>query len=753
MYNILFGFFVLAFVGFSHAQQTLEFGTMTYHELTTTSEVDSFTFEFSGTPGEMIILRMIEQVGSNLQPQLTLMSPSGEQLNTTWNQGPIIEFAPKLPLTGTYKIYAQSFGGEETGAYALSLQRTVTPPGAKDISINGTVFTDTLDVIGEINAYNLNFDGVQGEKVMFRLYENVPSDIQPQMIITDPSGKIIHNSWGQVRVEVWIDMPLKGTYYMLISSLNGQLTGNYNLFMQNSIQTSNVQEISDYGVFMVDTIKTKEQVLTYTMNYNGSVGETVNFRLYEKAPSDIQPQLVIFDPSGTAVINAWGQVGVDQTVAMPSNGIYTFWVSTLSGATSGEFFLYMQRTVKPGNTKEISASNTFIDDFTFIGELHTYEIQIPAGVGENLSITMAEKSPSDLQPQITLFSPSGSQLGTTWGQTEATINVQVTEPGAHTLWVDNLNNNLTGTYELTVDLPAVNLDSLPNLYRVEDIPDDQGGWVNVHFTRSTYDTDTSENGPERYTVEINDGTGWTAVETTVAFGKDNYTVLVPTTKDSTDESNGLIDFRVIAGMEEGNFVSNSATGYSVDNLHPSVPNLLLLQLTAQLYVKLDWLPIADDDFRYFKILRRTESANFELLATTTDTTFTDQSVVPGTTYEYVIVSVDHSGNESLESNKLSQLVSNIANDNVIPGDYALKQNYPNPFNPETQIAFDLPGSEFVTIDIYNSKGQKVESLVNTIMHAGSHQVTFNAANLASGVYYYSIVAGDFRQVKKMVVMK
>jgi subtilisin family serine protease/predicted GH43/DUF377 family glycosyl hydrolase len=89
----------------------------------------------------------------------------------------------------------------------------------------------------------------------------------------------------------------------------------------------------------------------------------------------------------------------------------------------------------------------------------------------------------------------------------------------------------------------------------------------------------------------------------------------------------------------------------------------------------------------------------------------------------------------------------------IPEEYSLLQNYPNPFNPSTTIEFTLPKPESVKIEIYNIIGQKIETLLNKPMPAGDHRVTFNAGNFPSGIYFYRIEAGEFQDVKKMVLLK
>ncbi|TFG96006.1 MAG: T9SS type A sorting domain-containing protein, partial [Calditrichales bacterium] len=92
-------------------------------------------------------------------------------------------------------------------------------------------------------------------------------------------------------------------------------------------------------------------------------------------------------------------------------------------------------------------------------------------------------------------------------------------------------------------------------------------------------------------------------------------------------------------------------------------------------------------------------------------------------------------------------------DNQLPTEYALGQNYPNPFNPLTNIKFALPKSEFVTVTIYNMLGQKIHTLLGRRMNAGYHEVEFSGLNLSSGVYYYQVTAGEFRDVKKMILLR
>ncbi len=85
--------------------------------------------------------------------------------------------------------------------------------------------------------------------------------------------------------------------------------------------------------------------------------------------------------------------------------------------------------------------------------------------------------------------------------------------------------------------------------------------------------------------------------------------------------------------------------------------------------------------------------------------------------------------------------------------FELSQNYPNPFNPTTLIRFSIPEAGNVSLKIYNVLGQEVMSLINEEMAAGSYEADFNAANFSSGVYFYTLQAGDFTSTKKMMLLK
>ncbi len=89
----------------------------------------------------------------------------------------------------------------------------------------------------------------------------------------------------------------------------------------------------------------------------------------------------------------------------------------------------------------------------------------------------------------------------------------------------------------------------------------------------------------------------------------------------------------------------------------------------------------------------------------------------------------------------------------IPDEFILYQNYPNPFNPSTTISIGLPKYELVRLAVFDINGKEIDELINESKPAGNYSVIFEAKDLPSGIYFYSISAGNFKETKKMVLVK
>lgn len=127
--------------------------------------------------------------------------------------------------------------------------------------------------------------------------------------------------------------------------------------------------------------------------------------------------------------------------------------------------------------------------------------------------------------------------------------------------------------------------------------------------------------------------------------------------------------------------------------------------------------------------------------------FVDRNIQSGsvTTLKYRLIQRDYDG--QFNYSDVIQI--------DLPGteSFALQQNYPNPFNPETSIGFSLPQSSQVTIKVFDILGKQIAVIADQIYNPGYHTVRFNASNLPSGIYFYEMRAGQFREIKRMNLLK
>ena len=287
-----------------------------------------------------------------------------------------------------------------------------------------------------------------------------------------------------------------------------------------------------------------------------------------------------------------------------------------------------------------------------------------------------------------------------------------------------------------------------------DIPDDQGGYVYLSFTKSFYDTDTlttvitenwEDSGIEGYFVERLDNGIWTNIASSPAYGADSYQVEARTLADSTSISDALTEYRVIAAMQEGNFVSiDTATGYSVDNIAPETPESFS-GVYGENNAVLSWNPSDANDLSHYNIYR-----NDTLKSTTTETSFSDE-ITEDT--EYKVSAVDIHENESDMS--ASILVSKPMNiiDNLIPTKYELMTAYPNPFNPITNITYGLPEYTNIQIVIFDLSGKQIASLINEFQSPGYHSINWNADSHPSGMYFVNMITSEYISTQKLMLVK
>ncbi len=133
-----------------------------------------------------------------------------------------------------------------------------------------------------------------------------------------------------------------------------------------------------------------------------------------------------------------------------------------------------------------------------------------------------------------------------------------------------------------------------------------------------------------------------------------------------------------------------------------------------------------------------------------DYTFTDTSTpLNASTVSYRLKQIDIDGKYEYSD------VVEVNIENELPSKFQLSQNYPNPFNPSTEIKFSIPQNSHVKLELFNALGEKVATLINEEMSAGSHNYQLSISNyqLSSGVYFYKLQSGNFAETKKMILIK
>jgi hypothetical protein len=229
------------------------------------------------------------------------------------------------------------------------------------------------------------------------------------------------------------------------------------------------------------------------------------------------------------------------------------------------------------------------------------------------------------------------------------------------------------------------------------------------------------------------------------------------------EGFGLVDNTQCPNMVCGTFAHDSV-GEVEDYVIPfgQLPvELVSFEATAgEGNVLLSWTTASETDNDHFNLYRRvigndefqhlTQVNGSGTITTPTDYTYTDNAVVSGVTYEYQLADVDINGLENVHETIVNATPFGTSE---VPTDYALHQNWPNPFNSTTMFRFDIKEAGQVTLRIFDLMGREVATLVNDERSAGFHTISWDASDIATGIYFYRLEANGFTDVKKMLFLK
>jgi hypothetical protein len=328
------------------------------------------------------------------------------------------------------------------------------------------------------------------------------------------------------------------------------------------------------------------------------------------------------------------------------------------------------------------------------------------------------------------------------------------------------------------------LVATPSIRSIDDVPNDQGKQVSISWWRSGRDelgspTPITQYGvyrridPDLGTTSLSASASslpavprvtppgnWHFVGAVPARGDDQYALVVPTLKDST-VTDGLYEtvffVSALTAQPLTYFDSPMDSGYSVDNLVPSVPSNLLVAYNTGHGNELSWEP-GEPDVQYYRIYRSTSGgespSQFELVGATASTSWNDPDF-DGWPVDYRITAVDFSGNESKQAGP-SQPPTGIRNTHA---SYQLGPNVPNPFSRATVIPYDVPGGGgHVTISAYDVHGKLIRTLMDKWVPGGSGEAAWDGRDqsgkqCASGVYFVRMMSSSAEMVRKIVIAR
>ena len=335
------------------------------------------------------------------------------------------------------------------------------------------------------------------------------------------------------------------------------------------------------------------------------------------------------------------------------------------------------------------------------------------------------------------------------------------------------NGSINNPYFYVTLSCFIDIPSEPRIVSIDDIPDDQGGQVRITFNASKWDIidynlfesvgDTGAyHNIQSYSIWRHlSGDEWDAIGSFDAINGETYNFVSPTLCDSTISFGDCWSkFSVSAHHGANTFwFSEIDSGYSVDNIAPEVPSGFMISL-ADNSLELSWSAVSDEDFQYY-VIDKSADPLFETdqygSFHTTELSLIDPDYYAGNIVYYRLAAIDYAGNRGNNTVTISTSALSLEMENV-PNTFSLQQNYPNPFNPSTTLQYELPNDEFVNIIIYDMLGNVINNLVHDNQNSGYKSVQWDATNnqgqqVSAGVYLYSIEAGDFRQTKKMILLK
>ncbi|MCA9755836.1 MAG: T9SS type A sorting domain-containing protein, partial [Candidatus Eisenbacteria bacterium] len=530
----------------------------------------------------------------------------------------------------------------------------------------------------------------------------------------------------------------------------------------------------------------------------------------------------ISDPSGPSIVGSYNTPGYAQSVAVAGDLVFA------ADDTSGLRVVDISDPTNPSlvasyNTPDESFGVAVAGDYAFVGDTFSLQViavlQSQVDMDRNIGQSLAVDGGNDaiLRARLTSTETAGvswelsADAGANWQAVTADGSWSALVPGDDLLW--RTTHAWTGSAanptvsNLTLDW----LNEHGPIASITDLPDDQGGWVRLSFTRSGYDfADEAElpvagyqvyrrvDDPSRIEQILNEGSVlppseledpllssfrssslltiddqiylqggamaqgefppgvWEIVANVFATQNDSYTVAVPTTADSTEsEGTHWSVFMTTTHTTTPSiwFASEPDSGYSVDNIAPGVPQNLAFGGSNLL----EWDAAPENDFQYHTVYG-SDVDELDPSATLLGYTVDPSYDVSGSPFAYFHVTTsDHAGNESGAAS-VGNATSSAEPGQGRPGEFALQPVSPNPIHTSATLRFDLPETARVELGIFDVHGRRVRTLSSGDHAAGRHAVSWDGRDgtnvpVGSGVYFARLETGTSTAVQRLLVVR
>src|SRR5207302_353227 len=274
-----------------------------------------------------------------------------------------------LPAPGVYFAEARDDADDATGAFGLSLQRLNGPAGAMTMNF-GTVTNRSLALPAELQAFQ--FAAVAGDVVRVRMSRS--SGIDPQIELFDSQGRSVTDITAFADAVVDVPLASSGTYYLLLSDLNGDETGAYGVSLERLKNPANAKPIA-YGQTLQASIDAVAEMDAYS--FQAQAGDMVRVRMSRS--SGIDPKIELFDAQGRSVTNitAFAEEGKDARLAC--SGTKYFLLSDLNGDETVTYGVSLERLNFPYTALSRSYGQTLQASIDAVAKADAYSFQAQAG--------------------------------------------------------------------------------------------------------------------------------------------------------------------------------------------------------------------------------------------------------------------------------------------------------------------------------------------------------------------------------------